>query len=57
MPKAERVERGQIGKRELRLMLSGGRYHELADGKPVIGENADNVRPRLHSEAGTRRRA
>ncbi|MFF8799629.1 MULTISPECIES: hypothetical protein [unclassified Methylobacterium] len=53
MPKAETVRRGQAGKIELRLVHSEGRYHGMADGKPiVIGADADDVWRRLHNEVG-----
>ena len=53
MAKPQRVRRGQIGKTELRLVLSEGRYHGLADGKPIVmGDDADDAWRRLNTEAG-----
>lgn len=53
MAKAETIRRGQLGKTELRLVKSEGRFHGMADGKTILdGEDADDVWRRLHDEAG-----
>lgn len=54
MPKAQTIRTTVLGKVPLRLVLSEGRYHRLADGKPVlVGDDADDVWRRLHDEAGS----
>ena len=53
MTKAQTIRTAVLGKVPLRLVLSEGRYHGLADGKPIlVGDDADDVWRRLHDEAG-----
>ena len=47
------VRRANLGKTELRLVEREGRFHGLANGKPLVdGASADEVWRRLHDEAG-----
>ena len=50
MAKAETVRKALLGKTELRLVKSEGRFHGLADGKPMLltlnHRKAISVRPK-----------
>lgn len=51
--KAETIRKGNLGKTELRLVLSEGRFYGLVDGKKTVdGDEVDDVWRRLHDEAG-----
>jgi hypothetical protein len=51
--RAETVRKGNLGKTDLRLVKSDGRFYGLADGMRITeGADADDVWRRLHDEAG-----
>lgn len=53
MAKAETVRKNNLGKIELRLVKSEGRFYGLADGKRLVeGDDADDIWRRLHDEVG-----
>ena len=53
MSKAETVQKGKLGKKDLRLVRKDGRFFGLADGKLCVeGEKADDVWRQLHDDAG-----